>query len=381
MNFDFSADEKAIKAQARRFLSERCPTARVHRFIASDEYIYGELWASIVELGWPGAAIPERYGGLELGYAALCALAEECGRALAPTPFPSSLYLAGEALMLAGTEAQKQTWLPRLASGESVGAVYLPAMTSAAPGVLPRYRRGAVEGDISALADGMVADFIIVPALDAHSQVGMFIVRPDDAAVERAPVPIIDLSRPHARIRLRGARAERLEAVSGDGTVAVNEALLSSAAVLTAFEQLGGADRCLEMARDYSTTRFAFNRPIGSFQAIKHKLADIYVKNELARSNAYYGAMALQSGAPDLGLAAACARVSATEAYEFASSENIQVHGGIGYTWEGDCHLYLRRSRFLAVNLGALHVWQERLFAQLVSDTGAVSASGSRYGS
>jgi alkylation response protein AidB-like acyl-CoA dehydrogenase len=143
------------------------------------------------------------------------------------------------------------------------------------------------------------------------------------------------------------------------------EAVLDRAAVLIAFEQVGGAQKCLEMATDYAKSRYAFSRPIGSFQAIKHKLADMYVATEVARSNAYYGAWALESGASELQFAAACARTAASEAYHFASKENIQTHGGMGYTWEADCHLFFRRAKLLAVQAGAPAVWKEKLVKRL----------------
>jgi alkylation response protein AidB-like acyl-CoA dehydrogenase len=143
------------------------------------------------------------------------------------------------------------------------------------------------------------------------------------------------------------------------------EAIMDRAAVLLAFEQLGGADRSLEMARTYALQRHAFGRAIGSYQAIKHKLAEMYVKNELARSNAYYGAWALESSTADLPLAASAARVAASEAFWFAAKENLQTHGGMGFTWEVDCHLYYRRSRQLALVAGAPKLWKERLVSQL----------------
>ncbi|MEM1230603.1 MAG: acyl-CoA dehydrogenase family protein, partial [Pseudomonadota bacterium] len=141
------------------------------------------------------------------------------------------------------------------------------------------------------------------------------------------------------------------------------EQVLDRAAVLFAWEQLGGSDACLEMAKNYALGRYAFGRPIASYQAIKHKLADMYVKNTLARSNAYYGAWALNTDAPELPLAAATARVGSTQAYYYASKENIQTHGGMGYTWEFDCQFYYRRSKLLAVAIGSEHLWQEKLIA------------------
>ena len=173
----------------------------------------------------------------------------------------------------------------------------------------------------------------------------------------------MDPTRGVAKLTFAGAAAERL-GPAGEGA-ALAEAVMDRAAVLLAFEQLGGADRSLEMAKSYALERFAFGRQLGSYQAIKHKLADIYAKNELARSNAYYGAWALNAGAAELPVAASAARVAASEAFWFASKENIQTHGGMGFTWEVDAHLYYRRSRQLALVAGAPAVWKERLVSQL----------------
>ncbi|MET0882955.1 MAG: acyl-CoA dehydrogenase family protein, partial [Acidimicrobiales bacterium] len=153
---------------------------------------------------------------------------------------------------------------------------------------------------------------------------------------------------------------------AGEGQ-AITEQVFDRAAVLLAFEQVGGADRCLEMAKEYALERYAFGRQIGSYQAIKHKLADMYVKNELARSNAYYGAWALSTGSAELGVAACLARISATEAFQSAAEEGLHVHGGIGFTWEHDAHLFLRRSRLLAVELGAARRWKRTLVHRLAA--------------
>lgn len=169
----------------------------------------------------------------------------------------------------------------------------------------------------------------------------------------------LDPSRGHARIVFSGAEAEPLG--KGDRGWALVEQIRDRAAVPVAFEQVGGADRALAEARDYALGRYAFGRPIASFQAIKHMLADVYVANELARSNAYYGAWALSADSDKLPLAAASARVAATAAFQRASASNIQVHGGMGFTWEYDCHLYYRRSAYLALTLGGPSLWEDRL--------------------
>ena len=217
------------------------------------------------------------------------------------------------------------------------------------------------------MADGDIADFAIVAARTAPGNdergVSLFIVDLKGAGVTAEAVQTIDPTRSHAKITFSGAAADPLGA-AGEGWSIIN-AVFDRAAILTAFEQVGGADRALEMARDYALERMAFGRPIGSFQAVKHMLADMYVSATLARSNCYYGAWALSTGAAELGEAAATARVSATQAFQHCAKNNIQVHGGMGFTWAFDCHLFYRRSNLLALNLGSLSVWEDRLIDRL----------------
>ena len=366
MNFDFSDDLKLLREQARKFLRERCPSTAVRRILEGPEPYDRALWKNISAMGWTGAAIPEEYGGAGLGHLGLCVLAEELGSALAPVPFSSSIYLAAEAIMAGGNEAQRKAWLPKLASGEAVGTLAL----AEGPGkadvrkLRTTLRNGTLSGEKLPVPDGDVADVAVVAA---QGERGVVLALADlkGAGVSRTPVETIDPSRSHARIAFENAPAEVLGG-PGEG-----EALLrrveDRAAVLFAFEQVGGAQRSLEMARDYALERYAFGRPIGSFQAIKHKLADVYVATELARSNAYYGAWALARDAAELPLAAASARISASEAYFLAAKENIQVHGGMGYTWEFDCHLHYRRAKLLSLALGSTRLWKERLITQLES--------------
>jgi alkylation response protein AidB-like acyl-CoA dehydrogenase len=185
----------------------------------------------------------------------------------------------------------------------------------------------------------------------------------------RSPLASIDPSKSYARIDFDRAPAERLGAI-GEGWSLIRR-VFDRAAILTAFEQVGGADRTIEIARDYALDRMAFGRPIGSFQAIKHMLADMYVAATLARSNAYFGAWALAVDADELGEAAATARVSATQAFQACAKGNIQVHGGMGFTWEFDCHLYYRRANLLALNLGSLLEWEDLLISRLRLKTAA----------
>ena len=365
MNFDYSDDQKFLKDEARKFLDAHCTVARVRAVLDDPAKSYDEaLWKSVAEQGWLGAAIPEQYNGLGLGRLELCAIAEELGRVVAPIPFASTVYFLAEALMLAGDEAQKAKYLPKIAAGELIGCFATaegPGAFSAAT-IQARVEGGKLTGVKIPVTDGDVAGLAVVLAKEG-GQLGLFLVDLTGAGVARETLKSLDPTRGIAKIGFTGAPAERLGA-AGEG-MALTEAVMDRAAVLLAFEQVGGADRSLEMAKAYALERYAFGRVIASYQAIKHKLADMYVKNELARSNAYYGAWALNSGAAELPIAASAARVAASEAFWFASKENIQTHGGMGFTREVDAHLYYRRSRQLSLVAGAPRVWKERLVSHL----------------
>jgi alkylation response protein AidB-like acyl-CoA dehydrogenase len=329
----------------------------VRRSLEGQETYAAPLWAAMAEMGWIGAAIPDSYGGAGLGYEGLCVLAEELGRAVAPVPFASSAYLASEAILATGSEAQKREWLPRLADGSVIGCFALSEGTgNPNPATIQARAAGSqLSGVKWPVADGGVAHIAVVVARDEANQIALYLVGLEGVA--RRTLSTVDPTRNHARLDFSGAAAEKL----AGGGWAVVQRLLERAAIPIAFEQVGGADACLRMACDYAQQRYAFGRPIGSFQAIKHKLADVYVALELARSNAYHGAWALAADAAALPLAAATARVSATEAYHLASKENIQTHGGIGFTWAMDCHLFYRRSKQLALTLGGAPYWKNRL--------------------
>jgi alkylation response protein AidB-like acyl-CoA dehydrogenase len=369
MNFDFSDDQKMLRDQAKKFLGERASPARVRTILDTDEPYDADLWRGMVEMGWPGTAIPEVHGGAGFGYLELCVIAEELGRSLAPTPFSSSVYLATEALLMAGSEDQRRRWLPKLAMGEGIGCFALAeGPRTPTPGAMATTARdGRLHGVKLPVADGDVADFAVVAARTAEGAgagtLSLFVVDLHAPGVSRTAIKTIDPTRSHARVVLDGAPAEPLGA-TGQGWPLVRR-LFDRAAVLIAFEQLGGAQAALDMARQYALGRFAFGRPIASFQAIKHKLVDMYVAIELARSNAYYAAWALSTDAPELPVAAAAARVSATEAFWLAAKENIQTHGGMGFTWEFDCHLYYRRAKLLALSLGSARRWKQELIARL----------------
>jgi len=369
MNFDFSDEQKQIKDQARKFLGEKCTTKTVRKLYEGGGSLDATLWKQIAEMGWMGTAIPEEFGGLGLGYLELCVVAEELGRALAPVPFSSTVYLLAEALIAAGTDEQKKRLLPKIASGELIGAFARsegPGATTA-KNIRTTFKGGKLSGTKVAVADGMDAHYAVVLARGSEEAgergLQLALVDLNGAGVKRKAVASLDPSRGTAEVTFDNTNAEALGKL-GEGWQTAGR-VMDRAAVLIAFEQVGGADVCLAMAKDYAMTRYAFGRQIASFQAIKHKLADMYVNNELARSNAYYGAWALSTNARELPLAAAAARISATQAFDYAAKENTQTHGGIGFTWEADCHFYYKRSRQLGLALGPQRAWKDKLVSEL----------------
>ena len=365
VNFEFSEDQNLLRDQASGFLADNCPPAAVRAILEGDAAYDTALWGKVAEMGWLATCIPEEFGGLGLSYLELCVIAEELGRVVAPIPFSSSVYLATEALLMAGSTEQKETWLPKLATGEAIGTFAL----AEGPGrptikrLATRASDGKLTGSKIAVADGDVADFAIVVAAanapDAGDGASWYLVELDQKGVARAPVETLDPTRSHAQIEFCDATAQLLGG-AGQGW-GLTQRLLDRAAILFAWEQVGGAEACLDMAKEYAMGRYAFGRPIASYQAIKHKLANAYIKNTLARSNCYYGAWALNTEAGELPLAAATARVGAIQAYYYASKENVQTHGGMGFTWEFDCQFYYRRAKLLSVNLGSEGFWQDRL--------------------
>ena len=363
MNFDFSDELIQLRDEARRFLTSRCPPSVPRRILEGPEPYAADLWRAVAEMGWTGAAIPEEYGGVGLGRLAVCVIAEEIGRSVAPIPFSSSVYLATEALMLFGSEAQKQSYLPKLAAGELIGTFAMAERpgTSDPRKLTAGVTSGALTGTKLAVPDGDVADFAVV-AVNGGSGPWLHIVDLTAAGVTREAITTIDPTRSHARIAFASAAADPLPGSTGPDSI---RTLLDYAAVPTAFEQVGGAQAALDMANAYAKERFAFGRPIGSFQGIKHKLADMYIQVEMARSNAYYGAWAVHTNAAELPIAASVARIAACEAGWFVTKENIQTHGGMGFTWQMDCHLYYRRAKLLGLALGGAREWKQRLIGEL----------------
>ena len=370
MNFDFSDDQKLLQEQARKFLTDKCSRKLVRSVLDNNDNQYSkELWQQVVDMGWTATAIPEEYGGLGLGMLELCVIAEELGRSLAPIPFSSSIYIFAEFLKAYGSDEQKKKYLPKIASGEFIGSFAFPETKGSprANNLNSKVENNKLSGKKLPVSDGQVADVLIVAANSDnnqnHNSLSLYIVETNQDGVKEKLLDTLDPTRPSSEIEFNDASCNSLGG-KGEGWSMI-ENILNRAAVLFAFEQVGGAQVALDEAKKYSIERYAFGKPIGSFQALKHKMADMYVKNELAKSNAYYGAWALSTDSMELPVAAAGARVSATDAFHYASKENIQIHGGVGFTWEYDCHLFYRRSKLLSLNLGSIRKWKENLISNL----------------
>jgi alkylation response protein AidB-like acyl-CoA dehydrogenase len=313
-------------------------------------------------------AIPEDYGGAGFGMLEVGMVLEEMGRALTPAPFLSSVVLGANAVLIGGTDQQKHRLLPGVASGErrlALATVDIdagwdpdPAATIAATTATGWELNGAK----SHVVDGLTADTLIVAAGVDSEQIDLFVVDAETEGVSRSPLATMDLTRKQASIEFTnvhlGPEARLGASGSGSATLA---ALFDLAAVALAFDQLGGAQRCLEMSVDYAKERYQFGRPIGSFQAVKHKCADMLVAVEGARSAAYYAGWAAAMGDPDLPVAAAVAKAYCSDAYFDVAAETIQIHGGVGFTWEHDAHLYFKRAKTDQLLFGDAAIWRSKL--------------------
>lgn len=368
MNVDYDEDVRALMEHARKLLDARGTTGAARQVLQDAEATHSAaLWQEIGEQGWCGIGIGADLGGLAIGTVALCGVAEELGRSLAPVPFASSVYGFGQAVVLTGNGRQRTWLLPEIARGELIGTLAFdegPGAPFAGP-LTARVEDGRLSGAKLPVTDGAIADFALVLAASADGP-GLFLADLGDPGVEWQPVSTLDPTRPAARLAFRDVPVEPLGR-AGDG-VALAAQILTRYAVPLAFEALGGADACLAMATDHVKTRYAFGRPIGGFQAIKHRLADMFVRNEMARSNAYFAAWAADNDPAAFETAAAAARIAACEAFWFAATELIQLHGGIGFTWEMDCHLFYRRARHLTAIAGAPDWWRARLAQRLLQE-------------
>ncbi|MGE0742393.1 MAG: acyl-CoA dehydrogenase family protein [Hyphomonadaceae bacterium] len=350
MALSYTSDQTQIRDEARRFLQDAFRSDS-HRALLRQRGQFDEaFWQACVDMGWTGAGVPEAHGGLGLGALDVCIIAEECGRFVAAAPFLAATYAAVVALTEFGSDEQRAAYLPRIASGEARFALAFFENEDGLPATpLVTLKNGVLTGRKIAVAGGAAATHAI--ALAAQ---GLAIV--DLSHAHRSATDTIDNTRCTSDVSFDDAPAESLET---ENSHAAALRLLSVQATLTAFEQIGGAEAAMDRARDYANTREAFGQLIGKFQAIKHRIAEMYVAIELARGNALLAATGLDEDATDFVVRAGAARLSASHAFEFASAQSIQTHGAIGVTWEHDLHLYLRRARTLAVESGSRLFWED----------------------
>ena len=357
MNFDFSDDAKELRESARRFLDEKAGPTVARKAMDGSAAFDAGLWGAIVELGWTAARVPEAHGGLGMSAEEACVLAEEFGRSLAPVPFLSTLA-ATEALIAAGSPEQQARYLPSIADGSIVATVGWAEGDTGSPGAAPKAKAsgGKLSGVKTPVADLLAAHIAIITAAGPDGP-ALYIVDLNGAGAAVEAATTLDLVRRHGKLTLDGAAADLMP---GDW-----HSVLDRLAVLSAWESIGTASVAMDMAVGYAKERVAFGQRIGRYQGVKHKCADMYVKIELARAHALYGAWAMATDAPELAQAAAAARVSALDAVKFCAEENVQLHGGIGFTWESDCQFYYRRNRQLAFALGSRAWWADRLVRSL----------------
>ncbi len=356
MNFAFSEEQEELRSSVRRFLEDKSPMTEVRRLMETPEGYDPAVWKQMGEqLGLQAIAIPEEYGGVGFGYVELTVIFEEMGAALLCAPYFATIALAANALLSCGDESAKKDLLPGIASGETIATLALTedtgrwdldAITLAATGKGGQWK---LDGHKMFVIDGQTADLILVAARTSKG-VSLFAVESGGAGITRTPLATMDQTRKQARIEFAGTPG-RLLGDEGGAAPALSRTL-DLAAVALAAEQVGGAQRCLDMAVDYAKTRIQFGRPIGSFQAIKHKCADMLLEVESAKSAAYYAGWAAAEDSEELPVVASLAKSYCSEAYFHAAAENIQIHGGIGFTWEHDAHLYFKRAKSSELLLG-----------------------------
>jgi alkylation response protein AidB-like acyl-CoA dehydrogenase len=355
MHFAFTEEQEELRRGARRFLAAASSPARVRAAMQTAEGYEADVWRRVAgELGWPALIVPEEYGGCGATYVELVAVMEEMGRALVCSPFFASVCLGANAILAAGSDAQKRALLPAIASGERTAtlAVSEPGRDDGAIATIARPDGASfvLTGEKRFVVDGHTAGLLVVaarlPGTAGDRGVALFAVPADATGIERRLLATMDMTRKQAAITLRDVRvpASALLGDAGAGGAALQKTL-DLARVALAAEQVGGAQRCLEMAVDYAKVRMQFGRPIGSFQAIKHKCADMMVAVEAARSASYYAGWVAAHEPSELRAAAAMAKATCSDAFFQCAAENIQVHGGIGCTWEHDAHLYFKRAK------------------------------------
>jgi alkylation response protein AidB-like acyl-CoA dehydrogenase len=349
MNFAFSEEQEELRSAVKRFLQEKSPETEVRRLMETEDGYDPAVWSQMAEqLGLQSLITPEEYGGSGFSYVELIVVLEEMGNALLCAPFFSTVALATNALLTSGDEQAKKDLLPGLASGETIGTLAITEDNGRwdFDGIALAARESGgnwtLDGHKSFVIDGHSANLILVVAR-TPAGLSLFAVEGDAAGLTRTSLPTMDQTRKQARLVFEGTPA-RLVGTDGGAAEGLTKTL-DLAAVALAAEQVGGAQHCLDSSVDYAKNRIQFGRPIGSFQAIKHKCADMLLEVESAKSAAYYAGWAAAEDSDELPVVASLAKSYCSEAYFHAAAENIQIHGGIGFTWEHDAHLYFKRAK------------------------------------
>jgi alkylation response protein AidB-like acyl-CoA dehydrogenase len=378
MDFGFSEEQELLRSTARKFLENECKSEFVRTMMESPEGTTPEFWSKLAEQGWVGLIYPEQYGGAGLGLVDLVVLMEEMGRAVMPGPYFSTVLLGGLSILTAGSEAQKKDWLSRIASGEArvTLAWTEPNARWDAAGVTATATATSggftISGTKLFVPDAHTADAIVVVARTEESGtpeggVSLFLIPRAATGVEVKLLPTMDQTRKLCEVSLRDAHvpAGALLGERGRGWSALTR-VVERATVALCAEMCGGAQRVLDMTTQYAKIRVAFGKPIGAYQGVKHRAADMLVDVENAKSITYYAAWAVDEGVRDAALATSMAKAYVSDAYRKVSAAGIQLHGGIGFTWEHDLHLYFKRAKGSEFTFGDATHHRERV-AQLIN--------------
>lgn len=366
MQFGLTETQQTLKNTVRKFLAAECPLAEVRKQMETETAFDAALWRKIAEQGWTGIIFPEEYGGFGMGMVEMAATLEEMGRALLPGPFSSTVLLAGSLLEAAGNDSQKQKYLGAICRGDAKATVaLLEESPSWSPEAVHMKAAGlTLSGHKLFVPDAAVADFIIVAAR-MDGDLALFVVPSNARGVRITNLPAMDATRKLYEVSFDSVPAELL--AQGRRARAALDHSLDIATVGLVAEMTGGMQRLLEITVEYAKTRKQFGRAIGEFQAVQHQCADMLVYTESSRSAAYYAAYAIQEGIPEARLAVSVAKAYASDAYREVGNRAIQVHGGMGFTWENDAHLFYRRAKASEVAYGDAAFHRERI-AKIVID-------------
>jgi len=379
VDFGFSPEQEQIRATARDFLAKECSSAFVRQMMEDERGDSAAFWSKMAGLGWMGLIVPEEYGGAGLGYVDLVVVLEEMGRVVAPGPFFSSVLLGGVTIIEGGTAEHKATLLPAMAEGRlrMTLALLEPSARWDAAGVSCQARRDGegfrLNGTKLFVNDALVADKVLcaarltdAPGDDARNGISLFLVDAGATGMTITPLKTMDQTRKLAEVSFDDVAVAASDVVGPLGAAwPLIERVMDRAKVGLCAEMCGGAQRVLDMSVEYAKVREQFGKPIGSFQAIQHKCANMLVEVESAKSATYYAAWAVSNDVADAPLAAAMAKAYCSDAYRHTAGEGIQVHGGIGFTWEHDMHLYFKRAKSSEVTFGDA-TWNRELVAQLI---------------